>query len=106
MALGPQPFRHRCGAVSPPAFLLIDVQLFHACASAIVNSAMSSPKSIANFEKHGVPFEEAATVFADAYGLDWDDPGTFAPGAAVQATWPIGEQAAVAHRVYRTEDRT
>jgi uncharacterized DUF497 family protein len=30
-------------------------------------------KSIANFEKHGVPFEEAATVFGDANGLDWDD---------------------------------
>lgn len=31
------------------------------------------PKAIANFEKHGVPFEEAATVFGDANGLDWDD---------------------------------
>jgi uncharacterized protein len=31
-------------------------------------------KAIANFEKHGVSFEEAATVFADANGLDWDDP--------------------------------
>ena len=31
------------------------------------------PKAIVNFEKHGVPFEEAATVFGDANGLDWDD---------------------------------
>jgi uncharacterized DUF497 family protein len=31
------------------------------------------PKAIANFEKHGVPFEEAATVFGDANGLDWED---------------------------------
>lgn len=31
------------------------------------------PKAIANFEKHGVPFEEAATVFGDAIGLDWED---------------------------------
>jgi uncharacterized DUF497 family protein len=31
------------------------------------------PKAIANFEKHGVSFEEAATVFGDANGLDWDD---------------------------------
>ena len=30
-------------------------------------------KSIANFEKHGVPFEEAATVFGDSNGLDGDD---------------------------------
>jgi len=30
-------------------------------------------KAIANFEKHGVPFEEAATVFADPDGLDWED---------------------------------
>lgn len=27
-----------------------------------------------NFQKHGVPFEEAATVFADPDGLEWDDP--------------------------------
>jgi uncharacterized DUF497 family protein len=31
------------------------------------------PKAIANFEKHGVPFEEAATVFGDSNGLDGDD---------------------------------
>ena len=31
------------------------------------------PKAIANFEKHDVPFEEAATVFGDANGLDGDD---------------------------------
>jgi uncharacterized DUF497 family protein len=30
-------------------------------------------KAIANFEKHGVPFEEAATVFGDSSGLDWED---------------------------------
>ena len=30
-------------------------------------------KAIANFEKHGVSFEEAATGFADADGLDWED---------------------------------
>ena len=30
-------------------------------------------KSIANFEKHGVPFEEAASVFGDPNGLDGDD---------------------------------
>ena len=29
------------------------------------------PKAKANVEKHGVPFEEAATVFCDANGLDW-----------------------------------
>ena len=31
------------------------------------------PKAKANVEKHGVPFEEAATVFCDANGLDWDE---------------------------------
>lgn len=30
-------------------------------------------KAIANFEKHGVPFEEAATVFGDSNALDWED---------------------------------
>jgi uncharacterized DUF497 family protein len=32
--------------------------------------AWDIPKSIANFEKHGVPFKEAATVFGDADTLD------------------------------------
>ena len=32
-------------------------------------------KAILNFEKHGVPFEEAATVFGDPDGLDWEDVG-------------------------------
>jgi len=31
-------------------------------------------KAIINFHKHGVSFEEAATVFADPDGLEWDDP--------------------------------
>ena len=30
-------------------------------------------KAILNYEKHGVSFEEAATVFADPEGLDWYD---------------------------------
>ena len=31
-------------------------------------------KALSNLKKHGVPFEEAATVFADPDALDWDDP--------------------------------
>jgi uncharacterized DUF497 family protein len=31
-------------------------------------------KALVNFLKHGVSFEEAATVFADPDGLQWDDP--------------------------------
>jgi uncharacterized DUF497 family protein len=31
-------------------------------------------KAVANYEKHRVSFEEAATVFADPEGLDWEDP--------------------------------
>jgi hypothetical protein len=30
-------------------------------------------KAQANYEKHGVAFEEAATVFVDPAGLDWED---------------------------------
>lgn len=30
-------------------------------------------KAIINFEKHRVSFEEAATIFADSEGLDWQD---------------------------------
>jgi len=30
-------------------------------------------KAISNYEKHGVPFEEAATVFGDPEALDWED---------------------------------
>ena len=35
--------------------------------------AWDIPKAIANFEKHGVPFEEAATVFGDSNAFDWND---------------------------------
>jgi uncharacterized DUF497 family protein len=30
-------------------------------------------KAMRNRKKHGVPFEEAATIFADPNGLDWED---------------------------------
>lgn len=30
-------------------------------------------KAIVNFQKHGISFEEAATVFSDPDGLDWED---------------------------------
>jgi uncharacterized protein len=30
-------------------------------------------KALGNIRKHGVSFEEAATVFSDPEGLDWDD---------------------------------
>jgi uncharacterized DUF497 family protein len=32
-----------------------------------------SVKAAANLEKHGISFEEAATIFSDAEGLDWED---------------------------------
>ncbi|MHB8754765.1 MAG: BrnT family toxin [Candidatus Acidiferrales bacterium] len=32
-------------------------------------------KASQNLEKHGISFEEAATVFADFEGLDWEDAG-------------------------------
>jgi uncharacterized DUF497 family protein len=32
-----------------------------------------SGKAAANLEKHGISFEEAATIFSDAEGLDWED---------------------------------
>jgi uncharacterized DUF497 family protein len=31
-------------------------------------------KALNNLKKHGVSFEEAATVFVDPDALDWDDP--------------------------------
>ncbi len=30
-------------------------------------------KALKNYEKHGIPFEEASTVFSDPDGLDWND---------------------------------
>lgn len=30
-------------------------------------------KALKNFRKHGVPFEEASTIFSDPEGLDWGD---------------------------------
>jgi hypothetical protein len=32
-------------------------------------------KVLSKRKKHGVSFEEAATVFGDPDALDWDDPG-------------------------------
>jgi uncharacterized DUF497 family protein len=32
-------------------------------------------KAIGNLRKHDVSFEEAATIFSDPEGLDWDDLG-------------------------------
>ncbi len=36
-------------------------------------------KALSNLKKHGVSFEEAATVFSDPEGLDWDDLGHSLP---------------------------
>jgi uncharacterized DUF497 family protein len=33
----------------------------------------SAPKALGNFEKHGVSFEEATTVFDDPEALDYED---------------------------------
>jgi uncharacterized protein len=30
-------------------------------------------KAILNFQKHGISFEEAATIFADLAALEWED---------------------------------
>lgn len=30
-------------------------------------------KALANLQKHSVSFEEAATIFSDLQGLDWQD---------------------------------
>lgn len=30
-------------------------------------------KALRNVQKHGVPFEEASTIFSDPDGLDWKD---------------------------------
>jgi uncharacterized DUF497 family protein len=30
-------------------------------------------KAILNFEKHGISFEEATTIFSDADALNWED---------------------------------
>jgi len=30
-------------------------------------------KALINFEKHGVSFEEGATIFSDPDGLNWED---------------------------------
>ena len=35
--------------------------------------AWDTPKAIANFDTHGVSFEEAVTIFTDPDGLDWRD---------------------------------
>jgi uncharacterized protein len=36
-------------------------------------SSWDTRKALQNYSKHGVAFEEAATVFSDPEGLDWED---------------------------------
>jgi uncharacterized DUF497 family protein len=36
-------------------------------------------KALKNYAKHGVPFEEAATVFSDPEALEWEDLDHAAP---------------------------
>jgi uncharacterized DUF497 family protein len=42
-------------------------------------------KALSNLKKHGVSFEEAATVFADPDALDWDDPELLLTASPTQA---------------------
>src|SRR5882757_7509856 len=42
-------------------------------------------KALQNYDKHGVPFEEAATVFADPEALDWEDLEHVADGTTMEA---------------------
>jgi uncharacterized protein len=37
-------------------------------------SSWDARKALSNLKKHGVSFEEAATVFSDPEALDWGDP--------------------------------
>src|SRR3984893_17290300 len=39
-----------------------------------IGCAVDARKAARNLEKHGVSFEEAATVFADPDALEWEDP--------------------------------
>jgi uncharacterized DUF497 family protein len=43
-------------------------------------------KAIANLEKHGMPFEEATTIFGDPDALDGDDPAIPRMGIVVSAS--------------------
>src|SRR5260370_33151698 len=42
-------------------------------------------KALSTLKKHGVSFEEAATVFADPNGHDWDDPLLLLTASPTQA---------------------
>lgn len=36
-------------------------------------SSWDAFKALKNYQQHGVPFEEASTVFSDPDALDWED---------------------------------
>ena len=63
-------------------------------------------KAIANFEKYGVPFEEAATVFSDANGLDWQDLRHSHGELRFKRLGLSDERAVVARGVYEAEEGT
>jgi hypothetical protein len=65
-----------------------------------------APKSIANVRKHGVSFEEAATVFGDPLALTFADPDhstrSLDSRSALHRHRTIASRSAADRRAYRT----
>jgi len=55
-------------------------------------------KALSNLKKHGVSFEEAATVFSDPEALDWNDPGRSPSPTQSQARHSVYEGVGVVKR--------
>lgn len=49
-------------------------------------------KAVANLAKHGVSFEEAATVFGDPLSDTFDDPDHSAEEHRFVIIWPVGKR--------------
>jgi uncharacterized DUF497 family protein len=64
-------------------------------------------KAIINYEKPGVSFEEAATIFADPDGLDWPVGGfsSFHSGDKIQAYREFYRAEYIACRVHNKESK-
>jgi len=63
-------------------------------------------KALTNLKKHGVSFEEAATIFVDPDALDWDDPEHTLLGAALKAPRLVAHGQNSYRGVHAAENKT
>ena len=58
-------------------------------------------KATGNARKHGVTFEEAATVFGDPLAITFEDPDHFLRRKPIHHFWAVNRETVACHLAYR-----